>query len=185
MRDWANLKNQLETYLEQVRIKLSGAVQIAGLWQKATDAADIAAVDMGRCVSVDTESSANSVPTAISLEFEEGLSGKQPLGWTALASTSPDHYSVQTTKSGCRTGPLCVVVSGSPGLLPNAIFNLMRTAETMTRAGRQFRLRAWVKLDAYVEVHGSNVDPHGRPRPQSYFLRYRGFSGARLRLDPA
>jgi hypothetical protein len=52
-----------------------------------------------------------TAPAPISLQFEETGTAKPPLGWMAGAGKSPEPYTVQTTKSGCETGPICVVIA--------------------------------------------------------------------------
>jgi hypothetical protein len=119
--------------------------------------------------SVTFEIDGMTAPAPISLQFEETAPGRPPLSWTVGAGKSSDSYSVQTTKSGCETGPFCVVIA-SPA--EPTFFNLTRTLQGISRAGHQFNLRAWVKLDSpsadatakmWIRMDGSD----GKPRSYS------------------
>lgn len=108
-------------------------------------------------------------PAPISLRFEDTAPGKPPLSWTVGTGKSSEPYSVQTTKSGCQTGPVCVVIAAPA---TPTFFNLTRAIQGLSRAGRQFKLGAWVKLDSpsadatakmWIRMDGSD----GKPRSYS------------------
>lgn len=132
--DW-----QLRTF----RAKIRGDARILTLGVAAHDAA-AAWID---AVSIDLEPEGVAGPEPVSLQFEESAHGKAPMGWMALPADPAAGYSIETTKSGCHTGPVCVVAVTS-ALHRNGYFNLVRTIHSLSRPDCEFRLRAWVKLDS-------------------------------------
>jgi hypothetical protein len=81
------------------------------------------------------------------LNFEEGVVGKVPPGWTVPVLPKDPNYSAELRRSGCRGTAACAVVLVSPNA-PRPFGTMMQSASADGYRGKTVRLRAWLKVEA-------------------------------------
>jgi hypothetical protein len=81
------------------------------------------------------------------LNFEEGVVGKVPPGWTVPVLPKDPNFSAELRRSGCRSNSGCAVVLVSP-TAPRPFGTMMQSASAEGYRGKTVRLRAWLRVEA-------------------------------------
>jgi len=89
------------------------------------------------------------------LHFEDGATGKMPLGWQAL-STGGDSEMPELRRDACHSHKACAVVM-VPSTTPRAFGDLMQSFSAAAYRGKTVRLRAWLRVETAfftpTEIH--------------------------------
>lgn len=95
-------------------------------------------------------------PGPRNLNFEEGVVGKAPAGWTVPVLPKDPNYSAELRRTGCRSSSGCVVVLVSANA-PRSFGTMIQSFGAEAYRGKTVRLRAWLRVDAVRPDDGAQM----------------------------
>lgn len=88
------------------------------------------------------------LPGPRNLQFDEGVVGKAPPGWTVPSLPKDADYMAELRRRGCRSTAGCAVVL-VPANAPTPVASLMQSFSASAYRGSTVRFRAWLKVEAF------------------------------------
>jgi erythromycin esterase len=112
------------------------------------------------------------------LDFEVGLPGTWPLGWTMPRGIAEVEWDVRLTRTDAREGEQAIVIRRAPGPSYGETYAaLSQRIDATPWCGQPVTLRAWVRIDGGTESRGYlwlEITAPGDPYSESVFYESAG-----------